>query len=184
VPSERARADAGQTGDVAQADDAGQAERERLAARQAEFLDSLQGRGPSPPGFDGDDLSAAAASLLRKRLGAVTRDWPALAHAAGETLPEAFAQYAQSTPPPVTGEGLADGLGFALSLDPATLSDAARVELVHARARFAVRQGRVTPRRGAFAGALRLRHPTRVLVVLRLPGLGIGHFHLGRTSDW
>ena len=58
------------------------------------------GRGPSPPGFDGDDLAAASASLLRKRLGAVARDWPALAYAVGDGLPAAFAQYAQSSPPP------------------------------------------------------------------------------------
>ena len=153
--------------------------RARLAAQQAAFLDSLQGRGPLPPGFDADDLAAAAASLLRKRLGAVTRDWPALAYAAGEALPEAFAQYAKSTPPPVAGEGLADGLGFALSLDPRTLTDGARAEMLHAHARFAVRQGRVVPRRGPFARAIRLRHPARVLVVIRVPGLGVGHVHLG-----
>jgi hypothetical protein len=154
-------------------------DRARLAAQQAALLDSLHGRAPSPPGFDGDDLAAAGASLLRKRLGAVTRDWPALAYAAGEPLAQAFAQYAQRNPPPVAGEGVADGLGFALSLDPRTLTDDARVEVLHARARFAVRQGRVTPRRGPFAGTVRLRHPVRVLVVVRLPGLGIGHVHLG-----
>jgi hypothetical protein len=159
-------------------------DRDRLAAQQAAFLDSLQGRAPSPPGFDGGDLAAAGASLLRKRLGAVTRDWPALAHAVGDALPDAFAQYAQSNPPPVEGEGLADGLGFALSLDPATLTDEARVEVLHARARFGVSQGRVTARRGPFAGAARLRHPARVLVVVRLPGLGIGHFHLGMRGEF
>jgi hypothetical protein len=153
--------------------------RDRLATQQAALLDSLQGRGTSPPGFDHDDLAAAGASLLRKRLGALSRDWPALAYAVGEALLEAFAQYAQSTPPPVAGEGVADGLGFALSLDPGTLTDDARVEILHARARFAVRQGQVIPRRGPFAGAVRLRHPARVLVVARLPGLGVGHVHLG-----
>lgn len=159
--------------------------RDRLAAQQAAFLDSLQRRGPSPPGFDDDDLAAAGASLLRKRLGAVSRDWPALAYAVGEALPEAFAQYAQSTPPPVAGEGVADGLGFALSLDPGTLTDDALVELLHADARFAVRRGQVIPRRGPFAGAVRLRHPARVLVVVRLPGLGIGHVHVGgRRGGW
>jgi hypothetical protein len=145
----------------------------------AAFLDSLRGRAPSPPGFDGGDLAVARASLLRKRLGAVSRDWPALTYAVGEALPEAFAQYAQSTPPPVAGGGLADGLGFASRLDPGTLTDDARVEVLHARARFAIREGQVIARRGPFAGAVRLRHPARVLVVARLPGLGIGHVHLG-----
>lgn len=167
-------------------------ERDRLAAQQAAFLESLQGRAAAPAGFDGDDMAAAGASLLRKRLGAVTREWPALVHALGESLPEAFAQYAQSTPPPAAGEGLADGLGFALSLGRHTISrdgpgltDQARVEVLHARARFAIRRGRVIPRRGPFAGAVRLRHPTRVLVVVRLPGLGIGHFHLGSMrGEW
>lgn len=160
-------------------------ERDRLAAQQAAFLSSLQGRAAAPPGFDSDDLAAAGGSLLRKRLGAVTREWPALAHAMGESLPQAFAQYAQSTPPPAAGEGLADGLGFALSLGRHALTDQARVEILHARARFTTRHGRVIPRRGPFAGAVRLRHPTRVLVVVRLPGLGIGHFHLGaRGGEW
>lgn len=159
-------------------------ERDQLAARQAGLLGSLQGRGPSPPGFDGDDLAAAGASLRRKRLGALTRDWPALAHAVGHSLPEAFAQYAQATPPPVVGEGLADGLGFALTLDPGTLTDEARVEVLHARARFAARGGRVSPRRGPFAGAARMHHPARVLVVVRLPGLGIGHFHVGMRGEF
>jgi hypothetical protein len=161
------------------------AERDRLTAQQAAFLDSLQGRGPSPPGFRGDDLAAASASLLRKRTGAVARDWPALAYAVGDRLPAAFAQYAQSTPPPVAGESVADGLGFALSLDPDTLTDDARVEVLHARARFVVRQGRVLARRGPFAGAARLRHPARVLLVVRIPGLGVGHVHLGgRRGRW
>lgn len=160
-------------------------ERDRLAAQQAAFLDSLHGRGPAPPGFHGDDLAAASASLLRKRLGAVTRDWPALAYAVGEGLPAAFAQYARSTPPPVVGESVADGLGFALSLKPGTLTDDARVEILHARARFAVRQGRVVARRGPFAGGVRLRHPARVLLVVRIPGLGVGHANLGgRRGGW
>lgn len=160
-------------------------ERDRLAAQQAAFLDSLHGRGPSPPGVDGDDLAAASASLLRKRLGAVARDWPALAYAVGDGLPAAFAQYAQSSPPPVEGESVADGLGFALSLAPGTLTDEARVEVLHARARFAVRHGRVAARRGPFAGAARLRHPTRVLLVVRIPGLGVGHVHVGgRRTGW
>lgn len=155
------------------------ARRARLEADQAAFLEALQGRAPTPAGFDGDDMSAAAASLLRKRLGMVVHDWPALAYAVGEDLPEAFARYAQATPPPAVGEGLADGLGFALGLDPGTLTGEARAEILHARARFVVRSGRVAARRGPFAGAATLRHPRRVLVVMRLPGLGIGHVQLG-----
>jgi hypothetical protein len=154
-------------------------DRARLEAEQAAFLDALQGRGRAPAGFDGDDLSTAAASLLRKRIGMVARDWPALAYAVGQDLPQAFARYAQTTPPPAAGEGVADGLGFALSLDARTLTGDARAEILHARARFTVRRGRVVPRRGLFAGAVTLRHPRRVLVVVRLPGLGIGHVQLG-----
>jgi hypothetical protein len=153
--------------------------RAHLEAAQAAFLDALQGRAPAPAGFDDDDMSAAAASLLRKRLGMVAREWPALAYALGEDLPQAFARYAQATPPPAAGEGLADGLGFALGLDPRALTGEARAEILHARARYAVRDGRMVPRRGAFLGAAALRHPSRLLLVARVPGLGLGQVQLG-----
>jgi hypothetical protein len=77
---------------------------------------------------------------------------------------------------------LADGLGFARGLDARTLTGEARAEIVLARARFAVRDGRVVPRRGFFAGGATLRHPRRLLLVARAPGVGIGHLQLGRRE--
>lgn len=142
------------------------ADRTGLAARRAQLLDSfIRGEG-FPDGFAAEQAAAASLSLRRKRGRAVEAAWPALAHALGEQFEPRFDAFARRVAAPASGGGLADGLAFARGgLDGVTLSDEARVELLFARAAFA----------RVLLGAIRLTEPRRLLVVVRLPGVGVGH---------
>lgn len=144
-------------------------DRSRYAARQAELLAALQGRAPAPEKFAPDDLSAASDSLLRKRTRAVAGSWPALAQSFGGRFGPAFASFARETPPPIEGDGLADGLAFALSLPTGSLDEDARTELLLVRATTVLDGRGARTRRGPFAGALRLHSPPRLLLVVTLP---------------
>ncbi|MGI8800590.1 MAG: hypothetical protein ACR2KV_00220, partial [Solirubrobacteraceae bacterium] len=68
---------------------------------------------------------------------------------------------------PPDGGGLADGLGLACSVERRS-DDAVRVEILFARAVLAGPVQAPRWRRGPFAGAITLREPRRVLVVVRL----------------
>lgn len=149
-------------------------DREAYAARQAQLLDALL-RGDEPPeGFDTAQAGAAGSSLRRKRGRAVALAWPALALALGDGYGARFDAFARSVDAPPSGDPLADGLAFALRLQPGELTDDARVELLLARAALGRdRDGRRRPRRTPFAAAARLAAPRpRTLIVVALPGLG------------
>jgi hypothetical protein len=150
-------------------------DRRRYGDEQAAFLHALRTGDPPPPGFAADDLAAASQSLIRKRARQVAADWPALVHALGPGYDEMFEGFARTTPPPVEGEGLADGFAFARQLGPDALTDDARAELLMARAIFTTRSGAARFRRGPFVAGARLREPHRLLLVLRMPGLGYRH---------
>jgi len=144
-------------------------DRTAYAARQAQLLDALL-RGSEPPaGFDAAHAGAAGSSLRRKRGRAVAQACPALALELGDGFGACFDAYARANDAPASGAPLEDGLAFARSLRHVTpLDDDVRVELLLARA--ALR------RHGVFAGAAWLRRPRRrLLVVVRLPGLGTVH---------
>jgi len=149
-------------------------DREAYAARQAQLLDALLRGGEPPAGFDAAQAAAAGSSLRRKRARAVAQAWPALALQLGDTFGPCFDAFARAADAPASGGPLADGLAFARSLRHATpLDDDARVELLLTRA--ALR------RRGIFVGAAWLRRPRRrLLVVARLPGLGVMHCSVPR----
>jgi hypothetical protein len=149
------------------------ADRDAYEARQAELLRALIRGDEFPGGFDVVKAAAAGRSLRRKRTRAVAGAWPALAIALGDGFAARFDAFARQTPPPAFGFGTADGLAFARTLSPDELTDEVRVELLLARALVAGRAGgAMRARRGVFAGAVALREPRRILLVLRLPGLG------------
>jgi hypothetical protein len=147
------------------------ADRARYEADQAALLRALIRGDAFPDGFAPDKAAAASRSLWRKRMRAVQAAWPALA--LGEPgFAERFEAYARSVAPPATGHGFTDGLAFARTLARAELTADARVELLLARAVVAGRGGAVRDRRGVFAGALVLREPRRIVLVLRAPVVG------------
>ena len=152
----------------------GPADRSRYEAEQAAFVRSLIRGDAFPAGVDEDKAAAASRSLWRKRVRAVEAAWPALAIALGERYEERFEQYARAVPPPAVGHGYTDGLAFARTLAPQELDDDdARVELLLARAAIVTRRaGSFRDRRGLYAGAVSLREPRRIVVVVRAPVAG------------
>jgi hypothetical protein len=151
------------------------ADRAEYEARQAALLRALHSGQPDLDGFDSDDVAAASRSLLLKRMRAAAGSWPALANSLGPAFADQFERFARTTPPPRVGDGLADGLAFATTLDRHALTAHARAELLLARGLFGVRNGRVIPRRWPFLAVAVLPEPRRLLVVIHLPGLGRRH---------
>jgi hypothetical protein len=147
-------------------------DREGYAARQAQLLDALLRGDDYPAGFVAAQADAAGRSLRRKRARAVAQAWPALALALGDTFDARFDAFARAVDAPPSGDPLRDGLAFARSLrahDAPRLGDDARAELLLARA--------AARRCGLFVRAARLRLPyPRLLVVARLPWLGVRHW--------
>jgi hypothetical protein len=166
----------------------GPADRSRYEAEQAAFVRALIRGDAFPEGMDEEKAAAASRSLWRKRMRAVEASWPALAVSLGERYAERFEAYARALPPPAVGDGFTDGLAFARTLARSELTDDVRVELLLARATVAVtrRGGRFRDRRGVFVGALSLRDPRRILVVLRAPLIGRRQLviPLGRSALW
>jgi hypothetical protein len=147
--------------------------RQRLAARQAELVCALAGKGGAPSGFDAARLHAASVALARKRRSVVARAWPALPAALGEHYAERFDAYAQTTPLPRVGGPLADGRAFlrwlaAAGVDVAAFSlPALAVDL-----RYRTIEDGLVPRRGPALKATIVRAPRRLVIALRLPWLG------------
>ena len=144
-------------------------DRAAYGARQAQLLDALL-RGDEPPeGFAVAQAGAAGRSLRRKRARAVAAAWPALALDLGDGFAERFDAFARVVDAPPSGDPYADGRAFARALGrDVRLGDAARAELLLMRAGLR--------RRGMFLGAASLRRPhRRLLVAVRLPGLGARH---------
>jgi hypothetical protein len=149
------------------------ADRDAYEARQAELLRALIRGDEFPGGFDAVKAAAAGRSLRRKRARAVAGAWPALEIALGDGFGARFDAFARETPPPAFGFGTSDGLAFARTLPAHALTDDVRVELLLARALVAGRAAvAMRARRGVFARAVALREPRRIVVVVRLPGLG------------
>ena len=100
--------------------------RGNLAADQARLVAALTSDAPIPDGFDGGRLQLSRRSLMQKRVRAVAKVWPALAHAR-EDFAATFAEYARHHPTP-TGGARDDALGYA--------QDLARRKLLPARWRW------------------------------------------------
>jgi hypothetical protein len=149
-------------------------ERAAYEAQQAELLRALIRGNDYPQAFDAVKADAAGQALRRKRARAVANTWPGLAASLGDEFAPRFDQYARSLPPPAWGGGMTDGLVFARRLPAADLHDEIRIELLFARADIVSGRRDRPPRkrRGVFAAALLLHNPRRILIALRMPGLG------------
>ena len=151
-------------------------DRAAYEAEQAALLRALISGDDFPEGVDAAKAAAASRSLWRKRMRSVQSAWPALAIGLGEEFERRFEAFARAVAPPAVGWGFTDGLAFARSLPRRELTGDARVELLLARAVAVTRRGgRVRERRGLFLGALAVREPPRILVVLRAPVAGRRH---------
>ena len=139
------------------------ADRAAYAQGQARLLRALL-RGEAPDGFDAARAAAAGIALRRKRARTAARVLPLLALDLGERFEPLFDAYALRVAPGSDG-AVRDGLRFARSLpDRARLGDAARRELVLARARASS---------SPLLLVAALRTPRRILVIVRLPLLGM-----------
>ena len=146
--------------------------RARLAARQAELVRALAGQRPTPTGFEGDRVQAAAAALAAKRRGAVARAWPHLPVALGEHFAAHFDAYALVTALPSVGGPLADGRAFLRWLaaygncPSACVLPALAVDLC-----YRTTANGLVRRRGPRLGVVVLSSPHRLVVAWRLPWL-------------
>lgn len=143
-------------------------DRQRLAESQAELVRALWRVGEAP-GFDPVQVRRAGDALQRKRERTVSRAWPALAQALGESYSSRFRDYSAGFPLPEGGPA-ADGRLFARYLEdrgilpPETVRE---VLLFDATWRL-LPDGRLR-RRGA--GVVIRRSTTELLLALRLGGL-------------
>jgi hypothetical protein len=128
-----------------------------LAERQAELVAALVAGGPTPSGFDEDDLDVARRALLRKRAGSAAREWPLLAAALGERWYPTFARLRAAEP---VG-GLRDGWDVARELRRrGELPAPAVAELADREAALSY-DGRHAPRPRRSAGMRRLARRLR-----------------------
>ena len=152
--------------------------RARLQAREAELIAALYG-GPAAHGLDGQMVTVAGEALVRKRARAVAKIFPALARGTEPEFFERFAAFARSTPPP-DGGALADGLAFGQVMDRARcLTGEARLERKLATAQMKLRRHRLVPRRGPYLAATVAGPPGRLVLIIRLPAVGVHTFTLG-----
>jgi len=162
--------------------------RTTLGARQAELVRAAVEGGALPPGFDVERVRLLAETLLRKRRRAVARTWPALRRCLSASFESRFDAFAGANPLREP-HAVADGLAFARWLGDGELDDAARTELVTARARWVVGASGIRPRRLPFVGCAPLRGAVRLLVVIRVPSVQAwtiavpGFAHVGRQEQ-
>jgi len=150
------------------------ARRRRLDDGQQRLLRALVAGGPVPRGFDPALLQVATRLLGEKRWRQVEHGRPALTRDLGACGPARFSAYASRSPRP-DGGAEADALCFVReAVDPAELSDDARLEQAVARSRLRIRRGRVVRRRGPFVTGVTFRgtRRRRTVLVVRLPLLG------------
>ena len=109
-------------------------ERAELARRQGELVEALTGGGEIPSTFDEGRVRLTGRTLVRKRLRAVEKVWPAVAREMGERFETWFEEYARGCEFP--GDAGQDGAGFAGFLATrGVLGDAGRIECAAWRAR-------------------------------------------------
>jgi hypothetical protein len=147
--------------------------RQQLALMQAELVRALVEGADAPADFDRQRLAAAAESLWLKRARTVARVWPQLAGAMGDGFAVRFANYARANRLPHDANPLTDGRAFTKWLERAgLLPDEGRLEAFAFDARYRIRHHQVVRRRGPLLRLLRLKALRRLIIVVRLPGLG------------
>jgi hypothetical protein len=144
-----------------------------LATAQAALVRSLTVAAPSPAGFDPQAVAVSARALRKKRVRTVTRVWPRLAEALGETFEEQFLAYAQQHPLPRQGGPLADGRRFVQYLqEQGKLPDAGRWEAFAVDLHHVLRPDGLHPRTGLFLRLARFPQLRWLALAIRLPWLG------------
>jgi hypothetical protein len=153
---------------------AGTGSRGELARRQTELVAALTGGGRVPNGFDPTRVRALAAALQEKRARELARAWPRLARALGDAWASAIASHMCELPAPPLSGPLGDGRALARSLAArGRLPWEGRLELLANEVRWRWGpDGNRSPRRFG-AGAATQRHPPRLCLALRAPGLGL-----------
>jgi hypothetical protein len=149
-------------------------DRAELAKKQASLVRALVGQAPVPAGFDAARIQLYGQSLVEKRIGGVALVWTRLAAALGKNYAPLFREYAKRFPHPRWGHGLVDGLVFARWLDRAgLLPDDGQLEKlgIEIRSRLDAR-GQLVPRWGFAFRALILHNPRRLVLAIRVPGIG------------
>ena len=149
--------------------------RARLEAREAELIRALR-RGQPPPGLDARMVAMASAGITRKRTRQLARTCPALIRDLGPTYEERFAAFAQLNPP-CDGGAIVDGLAFgsAIAAERA-LSKAATIELMLIHSSVRIRHGELRSRPAPYVALKWLRQPAALIVVIRVPRLGLKVF--------
>ena len=89
------------------------AARERLAAQQAELLNTLLAKGPVPTGFDEQRIAVERRALLSKRRGIVRMLGPAVADELGDRFRPLFDAYAVENPRRAGSRAREDAAAFA-----------------------------------------------------------------------
>lgn len=140
---------------------------------QAELVRALVEGAAAPADFDRQRLTAAAETLWLKRARTVARVWPQLAGAMGDAFTVSFADYGRTNPLPPDANPLVDGRAFASWLERAgLLTDEGRLEAFAFDACYLIRRDRLIRRRGPLLRLLRLKAMRRLIIFVRLPGLG------------
>lgn len=146
------------------------ADREDLLGQQAKALRALTVDDACPNLFDRRGHAATRETLVRKRVASLTRHWPALSRALGDSY-DALAREYVLTRPRLTSDSRADGRAFAAWLsDRGRLPDGAVVELVRFDVSFRVTAAGVRRRR---LPALRVRRRPRLMAAASVPRPGV-----------
>lgn len=146
-----------------------QAEREELLAQQASALRAITARYERSHVFERRGLVAAGETLVRKRVGALHRSWPALRLALGDSFRHLAREYVL-TQPRLASDSRADGRAFAQWLgNRGSLSDDAAVEVLRFDISYRITTLGVRRRR---LPMVTIRRRPRLMVGLSLPRPG------------
>jgi hypothetical protein len=152
--------------------------RAQLDAREAELIRALRGQEHSTD-LDPRMVSLAAEGITRKRMRALARTCPALRRDLGPAYEERFAAFAK-THPPREGGAVADALSFGEAVaSEQALSTAAITEMLVIRSSITGTKRELRARRGPYIALRPVRRPPGLIVVIRLPGLGLKVFSTG-----
>ncbi len=121
-------------------------------------------------------IALASAGITRKRMRALARTCPALTRDLGASYERRFAAFAK-TNPPRDGGAIADALAFGRAVaSEQALTKAATKELLVIRSSTTIRHGQLRSRRGPYLALRWLRRPPALIIVVRVPRLGLKVF--------
>lgn len=149
--------------------------RAHLDAREAELIRALHGE-EAPAGLDQRMIALASVGITRKRTRALARACPALARDLGPSYEGRFAAFAKANPPR-DGGTITDALAFGRTVESErALSKAAVKELLVIRSANTIKRGELRSRRGPYLAWRWVRQPPALIIVVRVPRLGLKAF--------